>query len=101
MKPKLKPRDEVRVVGASTKLGRSGLSRVTPQSKTSQSLGLILKGRDNFWHVDHPQHSPHPTTRTEQFQATALTPEETYVPVMALTPELSNCVTSARFSKSF
>src|SRR6266704_7030054 len=62
------------------KFRSSGRCGVTPRSETGQSLGLILKGRDNLWQADHPQHSPHPTTRTEQFQATALTPEQNIRP---------------------
>ena len=50
-----------------------GSSRITLRLEAGQRLGLILKGGDNVWQVDYPQHSPHPTTRTEQFQATALT----------------------------
>src|SRR6266478_4216027 len=51
----------------------SGPSRITLRSEAGQRLGLILKGRDNVWQANHPQHSPHATPRTEQFQATALT----------------------------
>jgi len=51
----------------------SGPSRETLRSEAGQRLGLILKGGNNVWQADHPQNSPHPTTRTEQFQATALT----------------------------
>lgn len=50
----------------------SGLCSVTLWSETGERLGFILKGRDNVCHMDNPQDFLHSTTRTEQFQATAL-----------------------------
>ena len=54
-------------------IGRSGTSRVSLWSETGQRLGLILKGRDKVCYVHNPQHILHPPSRTEQFEATALT----------------------------
>src|SRR5215472_16519214 len=56
-------------------IGRSGTSRVFLWSETGQRLGLILKGRDKVCYAHTPQHILDPTTRTDQFQATALTAE--------------------------
>src|SRR5215472_5139232 len=52
--------------------GRLGLSNICLWLETGQRLGLILKGRDRVCYPHNPQHVLDPTTRTDQFQATAL-----------------------------
>jgi hypothetical protein len=59
-----------------TTSGDQGLSSSAfLSSETGQGLCLILKGRDRVCYAHNPQHILDPTTRTNQFQATALTAE--------------------------
>ncbi len=46
--------------------------RVTTRTKTSQSLGLILKACDNLEHAKHGQYLQNPTAWSKQLKLAAL-----------------------------